>query len=74
MHLMQSTASSFAMSVVSVVQTSRNMKYQLMSIRQIYEIGSIENAVPDGTMAFPADPSEVASGISLEFRRVEAGR
>ena len=63
LHLVQTTATGFAFSVFSVIQTSRNMDYQLRSIRQIYKLGTIPNMIPDGTLAFPQNPEEVENGI-----------
>ena len=47
------------------------MSDQLSALRNVYEIGNIQNLVPDGTIPFLVDASEeTGSGISVEFRSV----
>lgn len=47
---------------------AKSIRETFHQIRQMYEIGDIQNIVPDGTTSFPEDSRSLASGIAVEFR------
>ena len=68
LHLVQSTASGFAMTLRSLIASSHSIDGQLSAVRKAYTAGNIPNTVPDGTVSFPSDPEKIKAGIELEFR------
>lgn len=40
----------------------------LNSIRNVYQVDSIENHIQDGTVSYPENHSDLIMGMSVEFR------
>ena len=51
-----------------IVQRTKSVGHQLESVKKLYEVVNIPNAVKDGSVSFPEDTAQLRSGIELEFR------
>lgn len=70
MHLVRENAHSFAQSVFTLLDETRDVAEQLASVRKLYEIKNIPNKVVDGHAPFPENHQMLDNGISIEFRCV----
>jgi hypothetical protein len=68
MHLIRENAHSFAQSVFTFLDETRDVAEQLASVRKLYEIENIPNKVVDGHVPYPENHQTLNSGISVEFR------
>ncbi|KAK0432902.1 P-loop containing nucleoside triphosphate hydrolase protein [Armillaria borealis] len=70
LNLISSSASSFTFTLYSLFRGSSSVAERIASIRQLYEVGKMENRVADGAIPYPENPQTLNSGISIEFRNV----
>ena len=68
MHLVQSTTNGFSNSLRSLLWRGQQVKDTLDGLRRAYTSEEVANVVLDGTLSFPTAPTQVTTGISLEFR------
>ena len=68
LHLVQQSTQTFVLSILEIQRSMNSVSEQLSAVRKLYEVGNIENVVPDGTVPFPEDTAQIKFGISLEFR------
>ncbi|KAI0716183.1 P-loop containing nucleoside triphosphate hydrolase protein [Cerioporus squamosus] len=68
--LVQDAANKFLWSFHSMIYRTRGIEQQLTAVKKVYEVVKIENVVPDGTIPFPEEASQVRSGVALEFKNV----
>lgn len=68
LHLIRENAHSFAQTVFTLLDETRDMAEQLASVRKLYEIENIPNKVADGHVPYPENHQTLSSGISIEFR------
>ena len=69
-HLVQSTATSVSQNLGGLVGNTQRLGEVLEGLRSMYTENEIQNIVRDGSVSFPADPEDISTGISLEFRYV----
>ncbi|KAK0202956.1 P-loop containing nucleoside triphosphate hydrolase protein [Desarmillaria ectypa] len=70
LNLISSSATSFTFTLYSLFRGSSSVAERIASIRQLYEVGKMENRVADGAIPYPENPQTLSSGISVEFRNV----
>ena len=70
MHLVHSTTRDFIHNMYELLRSTTSVSEQLAMVRKLYEARNIPNQIPDGTVPFPEDASQIWNGISMEFRYV----
>ncbi|RPD56235.1 P-loop containing nucleoside triphosphate hydrolase protein [Lentinus tigrinus ALCF2SS1-7] len=68
--LVQNAASNFVWSFHTMIYRMRRIEHQLTAVKKVYEVAKIPNVIPDGTIPFPEEASQIRSGVALEFRNV----
>ncbi|RPD56247.1 P-loop containing nucleoside triphosphate hydrolase protein [Lentinus tigrinus ALCF2SS1-7] len=68
--LIQDAASKFVWSFQDMIYRMRGIEHQLTAVKKLYEVAKIPNVIPDGTIPFPEEASQIRSGVALEFRNV----
>ncbi|KAI0638773.1 P-loop containing nucleoside triphosphate hydrolase protein [Trametes polyzona] len=70
LEMVRKSTDDFAYSMYELVSATRDFAKKLGEVRKLYEIASMPNQIPDGTIPFPEDAAQIRSGIALEFRNV----
>ncbi|KZW02375.1 P-loop containing nucleoside triphosphate hydrolase protein [Exidia glandulosa HHB12029] len=69
--IIQTTVLSFTSQIFQLLHSSDNVANSLQTLKELYELGNIQNHVVDGSESYPENARETATqGVSVEFRNV----
>ncbi|EIW65305.1 P-loop containing nucleoside triphosphate hydrolase protein [Trametes versicolor FP-101664 SS1] len=69
LQMVQESTNTFAFCMLELMHSTRTFAAQIGEVRKLYEVASVPNKVPDGTVPFPEDAAQIRSGVALEFSR-----
>ncbi|KAH8799552.1 P-loop containing nucleoside triphosphate hydrolase protein [Flagelloscypha sp. PMI_526] len=69
LNLVTEAARTFSDQVWNVYSMGGTVSVSFVAVRQLYEVGEIQNKVPDGRVPFPENARPITSGTSLELKQ-----